>query len=107
MKTNLESRLLLGGLVFILLFGMAAHAESIRPAGGSPMVPLRGLISSWFRRNGTYRNAEDLGKPSENAPPCSWLPVRMPAGVELLKTCLRTCTSWIRAWLTKGQMTLQ
>jgi hypothetical protein len=52
----------LGGLVFILLFGMAVpvHAETIRPAGGSPMIPVLGLISSWFRRNRTYRNAEEF-----------------------------------------------
>jgi hypothetical protein len=60
MKTRLESRLLMSGLVFILLFGMVvpARAESIRPAGGSPMLPVLGLIASWFRRNRTYRNAE-------------------------------------------------
>ncbi|MGA2505365.1 MAG: hypothetical protein ABSG01_14880 [Anaerolineales bacterium] len=66
MKTQLEFRLLLGGLVFVLLFGMVVpvHAEApnspVMPAGGSPMIPVLGLIGSWFRRNRTYRNAEDF-----------------------------------------------
>jgi hypothetical protein len=62
MKTNLASRLLLAGLVFILLFGMAApaHAVPLTQTGGSPVIPLLGLIGSWFRRNRTYRNSEDF-----------------------------------------------
>jgi hypothetical protein len=62
MKTQLETRLLLAGVLFILLFGMVApvRAEPLTQTGGSPMVPLLGLIGSWFRRNRTYRNAEDF-----------------------------------------------
>ena len=62
MKTHLEFRVLLAGLVFVLLFGMVVpvRAEPLMQTGGSPVIPLLGLIGSWFRRNRTYRNAEDF-----------------------------------------------
>ena len=65
MNTTLESKLILGGIIFLMLFGSAAPVQaqvsSTRlEAGGNPIFPLLGLISSWFRRNRTYTNADDF-----------------------------------------------
>jgi hypothetical protein len=65
MKTTPASRLITLGLVFLLLFGsvVPVHAQSSYAplaSGGSSIFPVIGLIGSWFRRNRTYRNAEEF-----------------------------------------------
>jgi hypothetical protein len=76
MNTTLESKLILGGIIFLMLFGSAAPVQaqvsSTRlEAGGNPIFPLLGLISSWFRRNRTYTNADDFIQTRKTSTPRS------------------------------------
>ena len=67
MKTTVESKLILAGIILLMLFGSTVPVHAQIPnarldSGGSPVFPLLGLISGWFRRNRTYRNAESFIK---------------------------------------------
>ena len=66
MKTNLDYKLLIGWVLIVLVLGpvvpVYAHpvAAPLAAGGGSPVIPLLGIVGSWFRRNRTYRNSEDF-----------------------------------------------
>jgi hypothetical protein len=60
MKTQLEVKVLVGWLLIVLVAGpvVPVQAAPLAAGGGSPVIPLLGIIGSWFRRNRTYRNSE-------------------------------------------------
>ena len=65
MKTPPISKLVTLGMAWLLLFGsvVPARAQDLNAplaAGGNSIIPVIGLIGSWFRRNRTYRNAEEF-----------------------------------------------
>ena len=65
MKTPLVSKLIMAGLLLLLLFVSAVpvRAQVLNTplaAGENSIFPLLGLISSWFRRNRTYRSTEEF-----------------------------------------------
>ncbi len=60
MKTQLEVKVLVGWLLIVLVAGpvVPVQAAPLAAGGGSPVIPLLGIVGSWFRRNRTYRNSE-------------------------------------------------
>jgi hypothetical protein len=64
MKTQLEVKVLVGWLLIVLVAGPVVPVQAalvtapLAAGGGSPVIPLLGIVGSWFRRNRTYRNSE-------------------------------------------------